>query len=101
MAMTERPRLDPQTRRWLKLEVSRRRKEKELHVGRPVLHRYSKRSASALDPSAGVTTSSVPTDSDFPTATANTFEGSPSSPSARPIGSGSCGDDLHGSVAVA
>lgn len=42
MAIREPPRLDPQTRRWLKQEVSRRRKEKELHVGRPVLHRYSK-----------------------------------------------------------
>ncbi len=44
--MTEPPRLDPQTRRWLRLEVSRRRKERELHVGRPVLHRYSKQAAS-------------------------------------------------------
>lgn len=42
MAMIERPRLDPQTRLWVELEVSRRRKEEELHVGRPVLHRYSK-----------------------------------------------------------
>jgi len=40
------PRLDQQTRHWLKLEVSRRRKERELHVGRPVLHRYSKQVAS-------------------------------------------------------
>ncbi len=40
--MNERPLLDPQTRLWLKLEVSRRRKQKELHVGRPVLHRYAK-----------------------------------------------------------
>lgn len=48
--MTERLSLDPQTRRWLKLEVSRRRREKELHVGRPVLHRYSKQAVSdALD----------------------------------------------------
>lgn len=37
--MVERPRLDSQTKRWLKLEISRRRREKELHVGRPVLHR--------------------------------------------------------------
>jgi hypothetical protein len=44
--MREPPRLDPQTRRWLKLEVSRRRKERELHVGRPVLHRYSKQDVS-------------------------------------------------------
>ena len=40
--MTKRPSLDPETRQWLKGEVSRRRREKELHVGRPVLHRYSK-----------------------------------------------------------
>ena len=79
MALTERPRLDPQTRRWLKLEVSRRRKEKELHVGRPVLHRYSKRTASAPDPSADATTSWVPTDSNAPTAAANTLERAPRS----------------------
>ena len=54
--MNEPLRLDPQTRRWLKLEVSRRRKEKELHVGRPVLYRYSeqrdKRTSTSLDATA-------------------------------------------------
>jgi hypothetical protein len=45
--MNEGPRLDPQTRHWLNLEVSRRRKQKELHVGRPVLHRYSQQVESA------------------------------------------------------
>ena len=41
--------LDAQTRRWLKLEVSRRRKENELHVGRPVLHRSPKHDEGELD----------------------------------------------------
>jgi len=56
VAMSELLRLDAQTRRWLKLEVSRRRKEKELHVGRPVLYRYSeqrdKRTSTSLDGTA-------------------------------------------------
>ncbi len=41
VGISERQRLDAQTRRWLKQEVSRRRKAKHFHVGRPVLHRYS------------------------------------------------------------
>jgi len=47
MAMDEGPHLDRQTRHGLKLAVSRRRKQKELHVGRPVLHRYSQQAESA------------------------------------------------------
>jgi hypothetical protein len=50
VAMTERLPLDPQTRRGLKLEVSRRRREMEVHVGRPVLHLYSKQAVSDRDP---------------------------------------------------
>jgi hypothetical protein len=94
--LTERPRLDPQTRRWLKLEVSRR-KEKEVHVGRPVLHRYSQQAASGpLDPSARIVTSSAEakgnSDNDRPGITERVV------PSARPSIGKSAGDDLDGRI---
>ena len=47
--VTERPELDNEIRRWLKLEVSRRRKAREFHVGRPVLYRYADEHISRVD----------------------------------------------------
>ena len=52
---SEPSRIGAQTRRWLKQEVSRRRREKELHDGRPVLYRHAER----VDRLAGVEAESI------------------------------------------